>query len=79
MIGFERMQRVRTVVTDRYRMSLRHGESWNELYDLEADPNEVNNLYDDPLALKIRHEMTEVMLRRMIELQDRSPLPAYRA
>ena len=79
MIGFDRPQRVRTVVTRRFRMSLREGEDWNELYDLSADPGEMDNLYDRSSALAIRHELSEVMLRRIIALQDRSPLPAYRA
>ena len=79
MTGFDRPQRVRTVVTDRYRMSLREGEDWDELYDLDSDPHELRNLYDDPGARAVRTEVTEIMLRRMIELQDRSPLPAYRA
>ncbi len=79
MIGFERPQRVRTVVTDRYRMSLRHGENWGELYDLEDDPQEMANLFDSQAATAIKDELAMTMLRRMIELQDRSPLPAYRA
>ena len=79
MTGFDRPQRVRTIVTDKYRMSLREGESWNELYDLSTDPGEFSNLYDKPAGLKARHELSELMLRRMIALQDRSPLPAYRA
>ncbi len=79
MTGFDRPQRIRTVVTDRYRMSMREGETWNELYDLQADPNEMKNLYEDPDSQTTRHEVTETMLRRMIDLQDRAPLPAYRA
>lgn len=79
MIGFERPQRIRTIVTERYRMSLREGEDWNELYDLELDPHELDNLYDHDSAKDIRNDLTEAMLRRMISLQDRAPLPAYRA
>ena len=79
MTGFDKPQRVRTVVTDRYRMSIRQGEDWGELYDLQADPTEVKNLFDDPNAAQVKAELTETMLRRMIDLQDRAPLPAYRA
>ena len=79
MTGFDRPQRVRTVVTDQYRMSLREGEDWNELYDLLDDPGETKNLYEDPQGIAARQKLTEVMLRRMIALQDRAPLPAYRA
>lgn len=79
MTGFDRPQRVRTVVTDRYRMSLREGEDWNELYDLLSDPGETENLYDTPTGQAAQHVLWETMLKRTIELQDRSPLPAYRA
>lgn len=79
MTGFERPQRVRTLITDRYRMSVREGEDWHELFDLHADPDELRNLYDDPDSAPVRHAMTELMLRRIIVLQDRAPLPAYRA
>ncbi len=79
MTGFDRPQRVRTLITERYRMSLREGEDWNELYDLSTDPDELDNIYDDPASQTAKAALTETMLRRMIELQDRSPLPAYRA
>ena len=79
MTGFDKQQRVRTVVTDRHRMSVRQGEDWGELYDLQADPAELNNLFGDASAASLKAELTEIMLHRMIELQDRAPLPAYRA
>ncbi|MFK7995552.1 MAG: sulfatase [Granulosicoccus sp.] len=79
MIGFDRLQRVRTLVTQRYRMSLRQGEDWHELYDLQNDPGELHNLFDEPDARSIRSELSVMMLKRLIGLQDTSPLPAYRA
>jgi len=79
MTGFDRPQRVRTIVTNRYRMSLRQGETWGELYDLAADPHEMTNLFAEAGATDIRNKLTETMLTRMIELQDCAPLPAYRA
>lgn len=79
MTGFDKHQRIRTVVTERYRMSLRHGEDWDELYDLHNDPDEMHNLFDDPDQQAVKNELMETMLRQMIELQDRAPLPAYRA
>ena len=79
MIGFERPQRIRTAVSSDFRLTLREGEAWGELYDLNADPHEIHNVFDAPDKAAIRYELTEQMLRRMIELQDRAPLPAYRA
>lgn len=79
MTGFDRPQRVRTVVTERYRMSLREGEDWDELYDLKEDPSELVNQYESPSHVDVRCGLHEIMLRRMIALQDRAPLPAYRA
>ena len=79
MTGFDRPQRVRTLVTDRYRLSLRQGEDWHELYDLHNDPGEMENLFDKADSGSVRNELTEMMLKRLIELQDTSPLPAYRA
>ncbi|MGJ8546083.1 MAG: sulfatase family protein [Sulfitobacter sp.] len=79
MTGFDRPQRVRTMVTDTHRMSLREGEDWHELYDLTSDPYEIDNIYGSDQAREIRASLTETMLRQMISLQDRAPQPAYRA
>jgi len=79
MTGFDRPQRIRTVVTERYRMSLREGEDWDEFYDLQQDPDELHNRFNDPAHADEQRQVTETMLRRTIELQDRAPLPAYRA
>jgi arylsulfatase A-like enzyme len=79
VIGFERLQRVRTIVTARWRMSVRLGETWGELFDLDSDPHEIDNLWDAPQAAGIKHQLFEQLALRLIALQERSPLPAYRA
>jgi len=67
------------VVTDRHRMSIRQGENWGELYDLQSDPTEVNYLFDEASAVQIRATLTETMSRQMNELEGWAPLLAYRA
>ena len=79
MTGFNKLQRVRTVVTDRHRMSIRQGENWGEFYNLQSDPTEVNNLFDEASAEQIRATLTETSLGQIIELQGWAPLLAYRA
>ena len=79
MTGFNKLQRVRTVVTDRHRMSIRQGENWGELYDLQSDPTEENYLFDEASAVQIRATLTETMSRQMNELEGWAPLLAYRA
>ncbi|MDE0335531.1 MAG: DUF4976 domain-containing protein [Defluviicoccus sp.] len=47
---------------------------WGELYDLIHDPDEIENLWDDPAHRETRAALTERMLRRMIDLQENAPL-----
>src|SRR5205085_1440274 len=42
-MGFPDRVRLRTVITDRYRLSLYDGVPWGELYDLREDPDELAN------------------------------------
>jgi len=79
MIGFNGPQRVRSYLEQDWRISVRHGETWSELYDLKNDPHELTNLWDDPAYAGEKNRLLEAMLRETIALQDRSPLPSYRA
>jgi arylsulfatase A-like enzyme len=71
--------RVHTLIDGRYRLSVFHGTGWGELYDLESDPGEFENLWDDPAHAKTRAQMTERLLLAEIEHIDRVPLPTRRA
>lgn len=74
-LGFSRPVRLRTLVTRRWRLSLYHGVPWGELYDLDNDPHEARNLWDDPESRSIRAELTERLVRELMDTCDRSPLP----
>ena len=45
---------------------------------LHADPLKIVNIYNRPKSAQIKTDKTNIMLRRMIVLQDRTPLPASR-
>ena len=77
--GYANPPRIRTIVTDRYRMTVSRGETWGELYDLKNDPDEMDNLFDDPAHATVRAEMFERLSHRQMELADTSPLPTMRA
>ena len=79
VLGFDAPPRIRTLVTDSWRLTVRDGVDWGEMYDLENDPDEIDNLYDAPAAREVRSRLFEVMTRRMIALQDRSPAATGRA
>ena len=79
VLGHAAPPRMRTLVTQRWRMTIAHGDSWGELYDLASDPHEMDNLFEDPGHRGIRGELMEKLAYRQMELADRSPLPMGRA
>ena len=42
---------------DRYKLVVYHGEELGELYDLQEDPDEFNNLWNDPSHLEIKLDL----------------------
>jgi arylsulfatase A-like enzyme len=78
-LGFAEPIRVRTVVTKRWRLTLYRGVQWGELYDLENDPDEERNLWDDAGYHGIRAAMAELLARAMMDACDRSPFPTRSA
>lgn len=74
-LGFLVPPRIRTVVTDRYRMSLYGRGNHGELFDLQEDPHELVNLWDDAAHRGLRGELHEELALKQLETPDRSPLP----
>jgi arylsulfatase A-like enzyme len=59
--------------TGQYKLSYYHNLNIGELYDLQKDPGEVENLWTSNHLKDVRAEMTEKLLARMIGAVD--PLP----
>lgn len=78
-LGFAAPVRVRTALTQRYRLSIYEGVDWGELYDLQEDPDEMVNLFDDPNHASLRSKMFETLSRQMMIHADKSPFPTGRA
>lgn len=71
--------RLRTLVTQRWRLTLVHGGPWGELYDLENDPHEIVNRWDDPEYRRIRGELCEQLAYQQMAVTDYTPLPTRQA
>jgi hypothetical protein len=74
-----REERTRTLVTRRWRMTIAQGDSYGELYDLQNDPDEMDNLFENAAHRGVRAELMEKLAYRQMELADPSPLPIGRA
>ncbi len=48
--------------TDRYKLVVYHGHEMGELFDLEADPSEFENLWSNPKYSEIRFDLMKAML-----------------
>ncbi|AZG11227.1 DUF4976 domain-containing protein [Pigmentiphaga sp. H8] len=78
-LGFDQPVKVRTVVTSSHRMSVFAEGDWGELYDLERDPHELRNLWDQPEACALKLELMTRLVKLQIEHAETSPRPAHRA
>ena len=73
-LGFEKPARVRSLLTTKYRYTHYRDEDWGELYDLEADPKETNNLWDEPSLLAEKLQLSVQLNNQLSHLMDDSPL-----
>lgn len=71
--------RMRTVVTDRLRLTEIAGHGITELYDLVADPEECVNLAADPAAAALLAEGRAAMLAEVLRIMDDSTVPFHAA
>jgi arylsulfatase A-like enzyme len=74
-LGFESPARVRTLLHDGWRLSVYKGQDWGELYNLNNDPHESHNLWDEPSSAGTKAIMMEMLTDQLIAAMDESPRP----
>jgi hypothetical protein len=65
---------MRSLRTDSWRFTIYQGESWGELYDLAADPQETENLWDSPPHASIKADLTLQLAHMLAGQMDESPV-----
>ena len=79
LFGLEGQYRARTLQTGRHRLTVYHGQTWGELYDLREDPHETVNLWDDPGSVALKQSLLWELSQQMMNACSRSPWPTWEA
>jgi arylsulfatase A-like enzyme len=79
LAGLGENPRARSLITHRWRLSVYAGHSWGELYDLEKDKGEFNNLWDSGAHRDIKTALLERLVQAQIAHCDASPAPMGQA
>ena len=61
--------------TRRYKLTLELGSDAGELYDLADDPCEMDNLFEDAGARRVRAELTDMIRSRPDDAMRPPPEP----
>lgn len=71
--------RVHSAHDGRWRLSIYDSSDFGELYDLESDPEELTNLWDDPASAAEKSRMLLILGKLEVAVMDRIPVPTGRA
>ncbi|MBN2841530.1 MAG: sulfatase-like hydrolase/transferase, partial [Sedimentisphaerales bacterium] len=65
---------MKTLVTDRYKLTVYFNREYGELFDLQEDPGEYNNQWDNPEYKERKAELTRELLFAMMGVEP-MPMP----
>ena len=72
-LGFAEPQRLRSIITERHRLTVYNPMDWSEMFDFATDPDEIENLWDSPTSRDLRAIMVEKLLHASIGSGERLP------
>jgi uncharacterized sulfatase len=58
---------LRTLVTQRYKLTVYRDAPYGELFDLESDPDELHNRWDDPEYAGVKSELLHQFVQAEIQ------------
>ena len=53
---------LKTYVEDRYKLTVYYNRDYGELFDLQEDPNEIHNLWNDPDSQPLKQQLIQKTL-----------------
>lgn len=74
-LGFK----MRTLVTKRHRLTCYSGQPYGELFDLENDPDELYNLWNDPASAAVKDQLRVRLLDRLMQTDISVPRQTSRS
>jgi uncharacterized sulfatase len=66
---------LKTYVDERYKITVYYGREYGELFDLQEDPEEIHNLWDDPDCADLKAKLVMKLLQAEL---GKEPLPMPR-
>ena len=69
--------RLKTVVTENRKLTYYHGEEFGELYDLDKDPGEIRNCWDDPAYRRDKMRLISRIIDHAERLERRADRISY--
>ena len=66
---------VKTYVDARYKLTVYYNQPYGELFDLQEDPGEIYNRWDDPSAAALK---SELLMKLLFAEMGKEPVPMPR-
>ncbi len=67
---------VETMINGRYKITVYRNADYGELFDLDTDPGELENLWDKPESLQLKQELLLEFVQAKMEIEP-MPMPRY--